>query len=82
MVQNDTIEERVEILEGQVVELEEDLTVLDEDVTTLGVGLAGLGEDVDFLFDEQVIQDERLLNLEQENDIIDHELESEISLYY
>ena len=33
--------------------------------------------DVSFLFDEQVIQDERLLSLEQENDVIDDELESE-----
>ena len=74
MRQNTTIEERVAILEGQVVEIK-------EDVTTLGVGLAGLGEDVDFLFDEQVIQDERLLSLEQENDVIDDELESEFSLH-
>ena len=65
-----------------MVELQEDVSGIDEDVTVLGVGLAGLGEDVDFLFDEQVIQDERLLNLEQENDVIDDELESEFSVYY
>ena len=82
LVQNTTIEERVTMLESQVVEIEEDLTVLDEDVTTLGVGLAGLSDDVDFLFDEQVIQDERLLSLEQENGVIDDELESEFFLYY
>ena len=81
MVQNDTIEERVAILESQVVELQEDVSGIDEDVTTLGVGLAGLGEDVDFLFDEQVIQDERLLTLEQENNVIDDELESKFSLH-
>ena len=46
------------LLEIQVGEIE-------EDVTSLGVGLAGLGENVDFLFDEQVIQDERLFSLEQ-----------------
>ena len=40
---NVTIEERVSLLELQVVDLD---------------------EDVDFLFDEQVIQDERLLGLE------------------
>ena len=65
-----------------MVELQEDVSGIDEDVTTLGVCLSGLSEDVDFLFDEQVIQDERLLNLERENDVIDDELESEISLYY
>ena len=67
------------ILESQVVELEEDLTVLDEDFTGLEVDLTELDEYVDFLFDEQIIQDERLLTLEQENDIIDDELESEFS---
>ena len=69
-----TIEERVAILEGQVVEIEEDVTIL-------GVGLAWLGEDVNFLFDDQVIQDERLLGLEQENDVIDDELELEFWLH-
>ena len=43
-MQNVTIEERVSLLEIQVVDLD---------------------EDVDFLFDEQIIQDERLLNLKQ-----------------
>ena len=65
-----------------MVELEEDLTVLDEDITGLEEDLTELDEDVDFLFDEQIIQDERLLNLEQENDVIDDELESEILLQY
>ena len=51
LIQNTTIEERVSLLEIQVVEIEEDLT--------------GLDEDVGFLFDEQVIQDERLFSLEQ-----------------
>ena len=45
-VQNNTIEERVALLEIQVVEIEEDVT--------------GLVENVNFLFDEQIIQDERL----------------------
>ena len=49
--QNITIEERVSLLEIQVVELDEDVT--------------GLDEDLSFLFDEQVIQDERLFSLEQ-----------------
>ena len=53
-----TIEERVSVLEMQVVEIEEDVTGLEVDLTELD-------ENVDFLFDEQVIQDERLLELEQ-----------------
>ena len=69
---NTTIEERVALLEIQVVEIQEDVTELDEDVTLLE-------GDVNFLFNEQVIQDARLLTLEQENDIIDDELESEFS---
>ena len=58
MVQNNTIEERLSLLEIQVAGLREDVTEVDEDVTRLD-------EDVSFLFDEQVIQDERLLELEQ-----------------
>ena len=51
------------ILENQVAEIEEDVT--------------GLDQDVNFLFDEQVIQDERLLILEQDSDVFDDEIESE-----
>ena len=57
---------------------------IQEDITGLGVDLTGLDEDVGFLFDEQVIQDERLLNLEEtsdgiigELDLIEDDLESE-----
>ena len=46
--QNSTLEERVELLEGQVVVIQDEVS----DIET----------DVDFLFDEQAIQDERLLN--------------------
>ena len=60
-VLNNTLEERVALLEIQVEELDEDLTVTRIDLTEL----EGY---VDFLFDEQ------------ENDVIDDELESEISL--
>ena len=60
--QNSTIEERVSLLELQVVDFEESMVDLDEDV--------------DFLFDEQVIQDERLLGLEQTTDAINAELVS------
>ena len=64
---------------------------IQEDITGLGVDLTGLDEDVGFLFDEQVIQDERLFSLEQtskgiiaeldliedELDLIEDELQSE-----
>ena len=55
------------LLEIQVVEIQ-------EDITGLGTDLTGLDEDVGFLFDEQVIQDERLLNLETEMEEIDEQL--------
>ena len=62
VLQNTTIEERVALLEIQVVEIEQDVADLDQDVN--------------FLFDQQVIQEERILTLEQNNDVIDDELES------
>ena len=46
------------LLEIQVTDMREDLTTTDETV-------ADLDEDVNFLFDEQIIQDERLLNQEE-----------------
>ena len=44
------------------------MVMIEEDITDLEV-------DVDFLFDETVIQDQRLLNLEEETSIIDEEVE-------
>ena len=67
MVLNNTIEERVALLETQVADLREDVTVVQGDVVDID-------EDVDFLFDEQIIQDERLLNLEEATDSINAEL--------
>ena len=61
LIQNTTIEERVALLQIQVVEIDEDLTDIDERVILVE-------GDVSFLFDEQVIQDERLLELEQTSD--------------
>ena len=58
--QNITIEERVEILEGQVVIIQNRVS----DTET----------DVDFLFDEQIIQDERLFSLEEETKEINDQL--------
>ena len=53
----------------------------------LEIQVTDLDQDVNFLFDEQVIQDEKLLNLEQETDainedldVIDDDLESKSSL--
>ena len=46
--QNSTLDEQVELLEGQVVVLQDEVSEIETDV--------------DFLFDEQAIQDERLLN--------------------
>ena len=57
-----------------------------EDLATTEENVADLDQDVNFLFDEQVIQDEKLLDLEQETDtinsqlfIIDDNLESKIT---
>ena len=52
------------------------MVVIQDDVTGLGVDLSELEGDVDFLFNEQFIQDERLLILEQDSDAFDDEIES------
>ena len=57
------------LLEIRVVEIQ-------DDVTGLGVDLVELEGDVNFLFNEQFIQDERLLILEQDSDAFDDEIES------
>ena len=50
------------------------MVVIQDDVTDLEVNLMELQGDVNFLFDEQVIQDERLLGLEQGMDVIESDL--------
>ena len=45
-------------------------------MSLLELQVADLDEDVHFLFDEQVIQDERLFNLEITSDEIEDEVES------
>ena len=57
---NSTLEERVSLLEVQVDVIEQDVSDLDEDAN--------------FLFDEQVIQDARLLTLEGDTDTIEEQL--------
>ena len=64
---NNTLEERVALLEIQVDEIQ-------EDVITTRIDLTELEGDVNFLFDEQVIQDERLLGLEDDIDTIEGQL--------
>ena len=49
-------------------------TTIEERVSLLEIQVTDLNQDVNFLFDEQVIQDEKLLNLEQETDVIDTRL--------
>ena len=64
---NNTIEERVSLLAVQVADLREDVTVVQGDAKELN-------DDVDLMFEEQVIQDERLLNLEETSDQVVVEL--------
>ena len=45
-------------------------------MSLLELQVADLDEDVDFLFAEQVIQDERLFNMEVTSDEIEDEVES------
>ena len=49
---------------------------MEERVALLELQVVDLNEDVDFLFEEQVIQDERLFNLEVTSDEIEDEVES------
>ena len=65
VMQNTTIEERVALLEILVLEIQEDIVVIEEDVTEVDERVEQLEGDVNFLFDEQVIQDERIFTLEQ-----------------
>ena len=48
---------------------------IQEDVTVTRIDLTELEGDVNFLFDEQVIQDERLFQLETETEGIEEEVE-------
>ena len=59
----------------QVVEIQEDLLVT-------RIDLVELEGDVNFLFDEQIIQDERLFSLEQTVFVIDEDVEGICWLVY
>ena len=68
LIQNNTLEERVALLEIQVDEMKDDIIIMRVDLTELE-------GDVNFLFDDQGMQDERLFSLEQETDSIDGQLD-------
>ena len=63
------------MLEIQVDEITEDIADIEGDIIITRVDLTELEGDVDFLFDETVIQDERLFTLEQTTDLINTELD-------
>ena len=48
---------------------------IEEDVTGLEADFTDLEGDIDFLFDEQVIQEERLFSLEQTVFVLDEDVE-------
>ena len=73
--QNTTIEERVFLLEIKVIEIEADMVDIREDITEIDEDVSHLDQDVNFLFDEQVIQDEKLLDLEQETEVIEENIQ-------
>ena len=61
---------------------------IEEDITGINIGLAEVDQNVDFLFDEQIIHYDRLFSLEQtslgnlgELDSTEDELESEFVKY-
>ena len=82
LLNDTTIEERVTILEFQMASLTEDVTDLEleitdlgSEVTDLGVEVIDLGDEVDVIDGEiaviladQVIQDDRILELEAETE--------------
>ena len=47
---------------------------IDERIALLEIQVTDLDQDVNFLFDEQVIQDERVFSVEEEIDVIDTRL--------
>ena len=53
------------------------MTLLEIQVAEIDERVELLEGNVNFLFDETVIQDERILILEQDNDVFDDEIESE-----
>ena len=65
--ENGTIEERVTLLEIQVDEVQGDLAQTEEEIT--------------LLFSQQVIQDDRLVNLEEDIDGLEGNVESKCQIF-
>ena len=63
-----TIEEKITILEFQVADLTKDITDLGLEVTDLGDDIDVIDGEVAVLFADQVIQDERILELEADSE--------------
>ena len=68
VILNSTLEERVEMLEIQMVQAE-------DDIDNLGLDLTELEGDVDFLFDDQLIQNQRIFNLEEESSVLNEDVQ-------
>ena len=66
MIQNTTIDERVTLLELQMMEVQEDMVEVQEEVMQLEDQTAFLSDEVVILGDTQVLQDQRIYDLEQE----------------
>ena len=49
--------------------------MIQENISNLGIDVAEVDDNVDFLFAEQVIQDERLLNLETRALVVENDVE-------
>ena len=66
--QKNTVEERVAILEFQVAGLEDDVTSINTEVTDLGDDVDVIDGEVEAILAGQVLQDERILELEMDSD--------------
>ena len=63
-MQNDTLEERVTVLEFQVTNLNDEVTLLNNGWIDVGDEIDVIDGEIAVLFADQVIQDERILELE------------------
>ena len=66
--ENGTIEERVTFLEIQMDEVQGDLAQTEDEIT--------------LLFSQQIIQDDRLVNLEEDTDSLEGSVESKCQMFY
>ena len=73
VIVNSTLEERVEMLEIQMVQAENDIDNLELDLTELE-------GDVDFLFDDQLIQNQRIFNLEEESSVLNEDVQGMLDI--